>query len=498
MRRKPPDKLGGSGLPPARLAPHQPARPAVAADRAGQRAERETVRPARHLAAGARFGFLERGDEAQGGCIIMPAHQFLVPIPANGEAGKDAGLDLTAPFGTERRLQHGPEHRMDGTRRGQIDGIEQGMAGGIDHRRPALDHRRVQAVLGAEMIVQKSLRDAGGDGNPLHARALEAQARKLRLGRFQYALASLIRLVGLGLSARGLHCRTLLLTDRPVNAELFSGNRSDAVNATAIVATSAEAAPASPRLHGVPRNGRDEGCMPALELAGISLKRNDRVLLDTVSLSVPEGKTVAFIGGSGAGKTSVVRLIMRLLEPDSGKILLKGRDAGTVPLDAWRAEIALVPQETILLNDTIVENLRFGAPEASKASIEQIVETCRLDDLVARAPQGLQSRVGNRGQMISGGERQRIGLARALLRSPQIVILDEATSALDQLTEHAILEDLQRLAPRTTKIIVTHRIEAVRNADCIHVFEGGRLIASGRHDDLIRRPGLYRDIAHIS
>jgi len=227
----------------------------------------------------------------------------------------------------------------------------------------------------------------------------------------------------------------------------------------------------------------------------VSVSRNGRVLVENIDLSVSPSEVIAIVGPTGAGKSTLVRLLLRLLEPDTGEMSMGGVSAAKVKPEDWRKHIALIPQDIVLFNDTLQANLQFGAAGATSDDIENVVEMCRLTNLVKRAPNGLQTVVGERGQLLSGGERQRVGLARAVLRSPEVYILDEATSALDKNTETEVLGDLLRLDPQATKIIVTHRLNTIEKADRIYVVDQGRIVQCGRHDELLQIDGLYKTLS---
>lgn len=216
-----------------------------------------------------------------------------------------------------------------------------------------------------------------------------------------------------------------------------------------------------------------------------------RPALRQASFRIPAKSMVALVGASGAGKSTVVRLLLRFFEPDEGRILM-----GSVPLcelaaPELRRRIALVPQETILFNDTIAANIAFGRPQATRVEIENAARAAGLHSFIESLPQGYDTAVGERGVKLSGGERQRIAFARAALVRPEIWILDEATSALDARTEREILRTLAIAAHGTTCLIISHRLSAARQADAILVFSHGTVVEYGRHADLLARNGVY-------
>ncbi len=217
----------------------------------------------------------------------------------------------------------------------------------------------------------------------------------------------------------------------------------------------------------------------------------DRPVLRDVSFEVPAGKTLAIVGASGSGKSSVVRLMARLVEPDSGRILLDG-----VPLVQWslthlRRSIAVVPQEAVLFNESVAENIAFGMTDCSQADIEAAAGLAQIHDLVASLPDGYRTPVGERGIKLSGGERQRLAIARAAIKRPRLYVFDEATSALDSVSERAISRNLQALSRSVTTVVITHRLCHALHADEILVLEAGRVVERGTHRCLVQRDGRY-------
>jgi ATP-binding cassette, subfamily C, bacterial len=234
----------------------------------------------------------------------------------------------------------------------------------------------------------------------------------------------------------------------------------------------------------------------ALDVDGVSFRYAPEAVdvLCEVTLTIPAGQTTAVVGVSGAGKSTLADLLMGLLAPTAGRILVDG-----VPLVPeagmdWRARVAYVAQEPVLFDDTIRENLRWAEPQATEAAMRAALADAAAD-FVAALPDGLDTRIGDRGARLSGGERQRIALARALLRGPALLILDEATSSLDAEHEQRIQHAVERLHGRVTIVVITHRLATVRKADGIHVLEAGRLVESGRWDELLARPaGRFRQL----
>jgi ABC-type multidrug transport system fused ATPase/permease subunit len=219
----------------------------------------------------------------------------------------------------------------------------------------------------------------------------------------------------------------------------------------------------------------------------------ERDALAGFDLEVPGGSTVALVGSSGGGKSTVARLLQRLYDPDAGRVTLGGRDLRELDVRALRRAVAMVPQEPVLFSGSVRENVRYGRPQASEAEVTEAVELANADVFVAALPQGLSTEVGERGVKLSGGQRQRIAIARALLRGAQVLVLDEATSHLDSESETLVQEAITgRLAGgAVTTIVIAHRLATVRDADRIAVVEAGRVVESGRHEELVQRRGRY-------
>ncbi|MBI3674829.1 MAG: ATP-binding cassette domain-containing protein [Rhizobiales bacterium] len=225
--------------------------------------------------------------------------------------------------------------------------------------------------------------------------------------------------------------------------------------------------------------------------------RPDTRALENVSFAVRPGETVAIVGPSGAGKTTLFQLIQRFFDPQMGSVSIDGIDVRRAVPEEMRRRIAVVPQETMIFSGTVIDNIRFGKPEASEAEVRAAARAARVDEFAERLPAGYDTQVGERGVTLSGGQRQRIAIARAILRDCPILLLDEATSALDAESEALIQEALERLTANRTTLVIAHRLATVRDADRIMVFDGGRLIAQGTHAELTAANPLYARLAEL-
>jgi ABC-type multidrug transport system fused ATPase/permease subunit len=225
--------------------------------------------------------------------------------------------------------------------------------------------------------------------------------------------------------------------------------------------------------------------------------RPDVPALHEINFAIRPGQCVALVGPTGAGKSTLVSLLSRFYEATDGEILLDGRNVGDIALRELREQIGVVSQETFLFNGTILDNLRFGRPDATRQEIEAMARAACVHDFVSVLPEGYDTHVGERGVKLSVGEKQRISIARALLKNPPVLILDEATASVDTATEQLIQQALQRLLAGRTSFVIAHRLSTIRHADLILVLQKGRILERGAHDDLISYGGLYAKLCQV-
>jgi ATP-binding cassette subfamily B protein len=219
-----------------------------------------------------------------------------------------------------------------------------------------------------------------------------------------------------------------------------------------------------------------------------------RPIFDGLSIRLPAGRTTAVVGSSGAGKSTLSRLLYRFYDPDSGRILIDGQPIDTVTQASLRKAIGIVPQDTVLFNDTLAYNIRYGRPDAAPEEVVEAARAAHLGALIDKLPDGLETMVGERGLKLSGGEKQRVAIARALLKRPSIMVFDEATSSLDSESERVIQQEIREVSQGRTTLVIAHRLSTIVDADQILVLEQGRLVEQGRHGELIARGGRYAEL----
>ena len=254
-----------------------------------------------------------------------------------------------------------------------------------------------------------------------------------------------------------------------------------------------------------PPEVQDKPGAPPLHVAGGRIEFRDvhfaydpnRAILKGVDLAVEPGQTLAIVGPSGSGKSTIGRLLFRFYDVNAGAVLIDGQDIRDVSQNSLHNAIGVVPQDTVLFNDTIYYNIAYGRDAATRAEIEQAAKAAQIHEFVQSLPNGYYTMVGERGLKLSGGEKQRVGIARSLLKNPPILLLDEATSALDTQTEHEIQESLIQMGQGRTVMIIAHRLSTVVHADRIVVLEQGQIVESGSHDELLAQEGRYSHLWHL-
>ncbi len=229
----------------------------------------------------------------------------------------------------------------------------------------------------------------------------------------------------------------------------------------------------------------------SVEFVDVYFDYDNRPALKVLNLKIPAGKRIAIVGPSGAGKSTIVKLLFRLYDPKFGEVRIDGVDIKKIKKEQRHELVVLVPQETILFNDTIAHNIRFGKPDASDAEVIKAIELAHLSDLIRRLPEGLDTVVGERGVKLSGGEKQRVAIARAIIKKPKILVFDEATSNLDAESEQEILKAIREVSSGRTTISIAHRLPTITDSDIIFVVDGGKLVEGGTHQELLKKNGVY-------
>lgn len=229
-----------------------------------------------------------------------------------------------------------------------------------------------------------------------------------------------------------------------------------------------------------------------INFENISFSYGEHEVLHDVSLHIRKGETIALVGQSGSGKSTLVDLVPRFHDVQKGRISIDGKDIKDLEVKSLRALIGNVNQEAILFNDSFFNNIAFGVDNATKEQVIEAAKIANAHDFIMESENGYETNIGDRGCRLSGGQRQRISIARAILKNPAVLILDEATSALDTESERLVQEALERLMKTRTTIAIAHRLSTIKNADCIYVLYEGKIVESGKHDELLKKNGYYK------
>ena len=234
------------------------------------------------------------------------------------------------------------------------------------------------------------------------------------------------------------------------------------------------------------------GCKGSIDFENVSFGYEDgRPIIKNLTLHIAPGETVAFVGATGAGKTTIASLLLRFYEPQGGRILLDGKDISAFTQESLRRQIGLVQQDVFLFGDSVRYNIAYAKPEADEQAVERAAQSAAADSFIRQLPHGYDTEIGERGVKLSGGQKQRIAIARVFLKNPPVVVLDEATSALDNITEQQIQGELDKLAVGRTTLIIAHRLSTIRHADKIVVLQNGNVVESGTHEELLAKQGEY-------
>ncbi len=239
------------------------------------------------------------------------------------------------------------------------------------------------------------------------------------------------------------------------------------------------------------------GFRDSIRLDNITFSYGERTILDHISLNIPNGKTIALVGPSGGGKSTLMDLLPRFIEPDGGTVYFDGIDIRKMTMESLRSQIGFVNQESILFNDTIFNNIAFGKPDATREEVENAARIANAHDFIMASESGYETNIGDRGVKLSGGQKQRINIARAVIKNPPIMLLDEATSALDTESEKLVQDALNKLMQNRTTLVIAHRLSTIQDADLILVLDAGRIVEQGTHAQLIQRDGLYKRLVEM-